>query len=61
MNNTKKPLITVLSCTFALVAYLIADSVMASEAPMLKKCKVTSDAQLVSEEEVLKNVPHCNK
>ena len=61
MNNTKKPLITALSCTFALAAYFIADSVIASEALVVKQSKVTDDTPLASVDEVLKNVQHCNK
>jgi len=33
MKNNKKTLVTILSCTFAAAAYLIADSAMAGELP----------------------------
>jgi len=33
VKDNKRPLVTILSCTFAAAAYLIADSAMAGELP----------------------------
>ena len=67
MKNTHKPLLTVLSASFALVAYLIADSAIANETSASTQVKVTTQSkvavneQLPSVEQVLQQVHHCNK
>ncbi len=62
MKNAKTPLITVLSCSFALAAYCIADSAMANETPAaVVQNKSTANKQLAGVELVLIQVHHCNK
>jgi len=45
MKNNKKPLVTVLSFTFAAAAYLIADSAMAWELPKATPIQATSKVE----------------
>ncbi|KGJ96970.1 collagenase [Colwellia psychrerythraea] len=61
MSNNKKAIITVLSGTFALGAYLIADSVMAGQAETPAKIQTTDNSKLASIEKILTQVHHCNK
>jgi len=61
MKNTNKPLLTVLSGSFALAAYLIANSAIANEVSATKQSKTTTNEQLARVEQVLKQVHHCNK
>lgn len=60
-KNKTKPLITALSCTFAVGAYFIADAVMASQAPTTATKQVSDNLPLASIEQVLTQVHHCNK
>lgn len=63
MKNNKKPkaLATVLSCTFVVAAYLIANSAIAAEAPKAEVKKSKANETLAKLEEVLTQVHHCNK
>ena len=61
MKNTNNPLLTVLTGSFALVAYLIADSAIANETSATTQSKVTVNEQLPSVEQILTQVHHCNK
>ncbi|HBY87688.1 MAG TPA: collagenase [Colwellia sp.] len=61
MKNTNNPLLTVLTGSFALVVYLIADSAIANETSATTQSKVTVNEQLPSVEQILTQVHHCNK
>jgi len=57
MKDNRNSLVTVLSCSFALVAYLIADSVIAGQLTVsAAQNKVTAVQQVTSVEQVLKQV-----
>jgi len=60
MKKNNKALLTVLSGSFALAAYLIADSAIANEVSASTQSKTTNE-QLTRVEQVLKQVHHCNK
>lgn len=60
MKKNNKALVTVLSGSFALAAYLIANSAIANEASITQS-KTATNEQLARVEQVLKQVHHCNK
>ncbi len=58
MKDSRKTLVTALSCSFALAAYLIAESAIAGE---VAKVSTTDKDDLASIEQILAQVHHCNK
>jgi microbial collagenase len=60
MKSNKKTLVTTLSCTFALAAYLIADSAIAGEIAKSASKKTMSNNELASINQILAQVHHCN-
>lgn len=61
MKNINKPLLTVLSGSFALSACLITNSAIANELSATTQSKTTTNEQLARVEQVLTQVHHCNK
>jgi len=61
MKNNEKTVVAALSCTFAVVAYLIAKSAIAGEAAKSASIQTTSRSELASIDQILAQIHHCNK